>query len=111
MKVELQQWQTPNFVRIKMPPRRREDGFREDPCFSLKELEVQDLSNQCDKFRAEIFEKAGKVDPYRSIIEIFFGNCGNICSDIQDNNDGTYSFKTTNGKEKLKHTIRTEEIL
>jgi hypothetical protein len=63
MQVELQPWITPNYAHIKMPPGKREDGFKEAPGFALNELDEQTLSDQCDKFRKEIFTKAGKKDP------------------------------------------------
>jgi hypothetical protein len=61
--LELQPFNTPNFVIVKMPARPRHDGWQESPKYSLAELDAQTLSALCDQFRAEIFKKAGKDDP------------------------------------------------
>jgi hypothetical protein len=63
MNVELNPWITPNFVTAKMPAMPRQEGFQYGPKWALKDLDAQTLSDQCDKFRAEIFKKAGKPDP------------------------------------------------
>jgi hypothetical protein len=63
MNVELQPWLTPNFVSIVMPIGKRQDGWKEALKFELKDLDEQILSDQCDKFRKEVFAKAGKIDP------------------------------------------------
>jgi len=65
MKIKLIPWHTPNFVIGEMPPRNRGEGFNPDaaPKWSIEEVDAETLSEQCDKFRAEVFEKAGKVDP------------------------------------------------
>jgi hypothetical protein len=63
MKIELNPWTTPNFVTAKMPPRPRQEGFREGPKWALAEVDASDLAQLCDQFRAEIFRKAGKSDP------------------------------------------------
>jgi len=63
MEVDLQPWNVPNFVIAVMPPGKRQDGLKEAPKWNLRDVSAEVLSAQCDKFRAEIFEKAGKVDP------------------------------------------------
>jgi len=65
MNIELQSWSTPNFVTGIMPAGKRQDGFNPDslPKWHISEVDEETLSNQCDKFREEIFRKAGKVDP------------------------------------------------
>jgi hypothetical protein len=65
MKVELQPWITPNYVSAVMPPQQRQDGFNPDaaPKWHVKDLNVETLAEQCDKFRAEVFKLAGKDDP------------------------------------------------
>lgn len=65
MKIELQRWQTPNYVTGIMPAGKRQDGFNPDsvPKWHISEVDAETLAEQCDKFRAEVFEKAGKVDP------------------------------------------------
>lgn len=52
--VELQPWSTPNYVRI------QEGAVYGIP---LKDIDAQALSEMCDQFRKEVFEKAGKEDP------------------------------------------------
>lgn len=61
--VELQPWQTPNFVTQKMPPRPRQDGPIEGPKFALADLTPEILSDLCDEFRKEVFRKSGMRDP------------------------------------------------
>ena len=65
MQIELQPWQTPNFVIGTMPPRSRQEGFNPDACpkWSLAETDADVLAKQCDQFRAGVFRKAGKPDP------------------------------------------------
>lgn len=62
-KVKLRPWMTPNCVIAEMPPRPRQDGFRESPSWPLSDVDVETLSQLCDKFRREVFKKAGKADP------------------------------------------------
>jgi hypothetical protein len=63
MQVEVNAWQTPNFVTLKTPPRPRQEGWKEAPSIPLSELDADALSLLCDEFRAEVFRKAGKRDP------------------------------------------------
>ena len=65
MQIEIQPWQTPNFVIGKMPARPRQEGFNPDACpkWSIAETDSETLAKLCDDFRAEIFRKAGKPDP------------------------------------------------
>jgi len=57
---ELQPFTTPNFVVGVRPPGKREEGFKELPKYALSELSDETLAALCDKFRAEVFEKARK---------------------------------------------------
>lgn len=63
MEIPLEPWHTPNYVHLKMPPRKKEEGFQESPSFHISTVEPEILSQMCDDFRAEIFKKAEKVDP------------------------------------------------
>lgn len=63
MQIELLPMRVPNFVIQKMPPRPRQEGMVESPKFALAELDADTLAGLCDEFRAEVFAKAGKVDP------------------------------------------------
>lgn len=63
MNIELQPFQTPNFVIAKTAPRPRQEGFQEAPKWPLSEVPESELSRLCDEFRAEVFRKAGKTDP------------------------------------------------
>lgn len=56
LQVELQPFQTPNFVRA---------VGQELPCYPLSELDSVTLEKLCDQFRAEVFQKAGKEQPPR----------------------------------------------
>ena len=58
---------TPNFVRIKLSPVQRADGFVPDAnAIPLKDLDPSTLDELCREFRAGVFSKAGKEDPYVS---------------------------------------------
>jgi hypothetical protein len=41
----------------------KEDANKRYNSWELKDLSVETLSELCDKFRADVFERAGKVDP------------------------------------------------
>jgi hypothetical protein len=64
--MSVQPWQTPNYVRLKVPPTTRQNGFKEAPAIPLSEIDADVLAALCDTFRAEVFTKAGKVDPQES---------------------------------------------
>lgn len=63
IKVELVPMGTPNFIMQKMSAGQKQDGFKESPKFALSELDEETLAGLCDEFRAEIFQKAGQIDP------------------------------------------------
>jgi hypothetical protein len=63
LQVELQPFQTPNFVRAVMKPGKSEDGMQEAPCYPLSDLDIATLDRLCSDFRAEVFIKAGKEQP------------------------------------------------
>jgi hypothetical protein len=67
MNIDIVPWMTPNFVSVKMPSRPRQEGFNEGIRYALNELDEQTLSELCDNFRKEVFEKAGKKDPKKEI--------------------------------------------
>ena len=63
LQVELQPFQTPNFVRAVQKPGKREDGMHEAPWYPLSDLDSLTLDKLCNAFRAEVFRKAGKEQP------------------------------------------------
>ena len=63
LNIELQPFTTPNFVRAALPPGKREDGFKETPCYPLSDLDSLTLHKLCEDFRNEVFRKAGKKQP------------------------------------------------
>jgi hypothetical protein len=63
LQVELQPFQTPNFVRAVVKPCKGEDGIQEPPCYPLSDLNAETLDYLCRDFRAEVFRKAGKEQP------------------------------------------------
>ena len=63
MNIELAPWRVPNYILGVMPPRPRQEGFIESPKWKISELDPITLAVQCDKFRVEVFKKAGKADP------------------------------------------------
>lgn len=66
MKIELLGFATPNFVIQKTPARPRQEGITEAPKYALSEIPAEDLASLCDRFRSEIFRKAGKLDPAKA---------------------------------------------
>jgi hypothetical protein len=64
MTIDLQPFQTPNFVIGKTTALPRGDGWHPSPKWSLKEVDAETLARMCDEFRAEVFKKAGKIDPH-----------------------------------------------
>lgn len=63
MNIELNPWIIPNFVTLKMPPGKKQDGFKPAPAIPIESLDVKELAAQCDRFRADVFAKANKKDP------------------------------------------------
>ena len=63
IKKELKPWLTPNFVSEKEPVGKREDGVTWAAKYSIQDVPAETLSELCDQFRKEVFEKAGKRDP------------------------------------------------
>ncbi len=66
--IELQSFNTPNYVSVLPKQGVRQDGMVESPKWHINELDATTLSEMCDQFRHDVFTKAGKVDP-RKIIE------------------------------------------
>ena len=87
MKVELNPWMVPNFVTAKMPPRIKQEGFQEGPKWHVSDVDAATLAELCDKFRAEIFRKAGKHDPASIIIDPNAGGERTACP--KGTNDNT----------------------
>lgn len=67
MEVELSPWSTPNYVCRQSPEKLKQQGFHVHEGFKweLKDVPELILSKQCDRFREEIFRKAGKTDPMK----------------------------------------------
>ncbi len=63
LQVELQPFQTPNFVSAVGKPGRKQDGMQELPRYPLSDLDPLVLDKLCNDFRAEVFRKAGKEQP------------------------------------------------
>lgn len=65
LQVELQPFQTPNFVLAVPKPRKREEGMKEATSYPLSDLDALTLHKLCEQFRDEVFRKAGKEQPPR----------------------------------------------
>ncbi len=63
LKMDVNPWIVPNFVSLRMPPGKRQDGWTPAPGLPLSEVDPRTLADMCAAFRAEIFRKAGKMDP------------------------------------------------
>ena len=60
LQIELQPFQTPNFVRAVGKPGLKQDGMQELPCYPLSDLDSETLDKLCSDFRDEVFRKAGR---------------------------------------------------
>lgn len=65
LQVELQPFQTPDFVHAVSKPALKQQGMQESPRYPLSDLDPMTLDRLCDDFRAEVFRKAGKEQPPR----------------------------------------------
>lgn len=65
LQVELQPFQTPNFVRVAGKPGLKQEGVQDmqGQCFPLSDLDPETLDRLCRDFRDEVFRKAGKERP------------------------------------------------
>jgi len=63
LQVELQPFQTPNFVRARSKPGLKQDGMQELSCYPLSHLDSLTLDKLCNEFRDDVFRKAGKEQP------------------------------------------------
>lgn len=63
VKMKVQPWATPNYVRLVAPPSTRQEGLKEAPALHVKDVDAEVLSQLCDDFRATVFKEAGKEDP------------------------------------------------
>ena len=59
IEIQLQPFSTPSFVRQVIPSGIRGEG----QIFALSAVPATSLSELCDQFRKDVFEKAGKKDP------------------------------------------------
>jgi len=62
IEIKLKPFTVPNFVILEQKPGRREDGIQAAPSIPLADMAADDLAAMCDKFRADVFAKAGKAD-------------------------------------------------
>lgn len=58
--IELQPFQTPNFVRQVQKEGTRQNGFVESPAIPLSDLSIETLESLCKEFRLNVLAKAGK---------------------------------------------------
>jgi len=64
MTIKLQPFSTPNYVISESRVGTRQEGLIENPKWPLSEVDEDTLSQLCEKFREDVFKKAGKNDPY-----------------------------------------------
>jgi len=70
MMIELVPFRVPNTLAQKTAPVARNEGFQPVPTYRLTEIPVEALDALCRKFRADVFKKAGRVDPEPIITKI-----------------------------------------
>lgn len=63
IEVELKPWRVPSYVIPKRVARPRQEGFQEGMKLHISEVDAEALAELCDRFRADVFAKAGKTDP------------------------------------------------
>lgn len=63
IKLKLRPFQVANYVSVESLPGLKQDGIVEAPTFHVRDLDVDALSELCDRFRADVFANAGKADP------------------------------------------------
>lgn len=61
--VELQPFQTPNYVIAVQEPRLRDPDMTEAKKYHISDLDSLTLDRLCNQFRDEVFRKAGKNQP------------------------------------------------
>ena len=69
IEIELIPFDVPDYAQQYAAPESRQDGvtFTREKKWALKDLDVETLSDLCDEFRFEVFKKAGKTDPRRTL--------------------------------------------
>lgn len=65
VELKLKPWTTPNFAQIEQPPGKRQDGFKELPSISVKDLSPQALSDLAEQWCNELYRRAGKAQNFR----------------------------------------------
>ena len=60
IKVEINDFKVPNFVTLKHKERPREQGLQQATSFALADLDAETLNDLCQKFKEDVFIKAGK---------------------------------------------------
>jgi hypothetical protein len=60
MKLELNPFDVPDHVTVKLPPGRREDGMQALPTIALQDIDEETLASLCDEFTEAVFAAAGK---------------------------------------------------
>jgi hypothetical protein len=63
MIVKFRRWATPNFAQMVTPAKPRQEGWYANGSVHVRDIPVEDLALLCAQFRADVFEKAGRVDP------------------------------------------------
>lgn len=62
--LDIQPFDVPDSVSLITKPGKRSDGFKPSPKFLISELDSKILSEMCNEFRKNVFEKANKKDPH-----------------------------------------------
>lgn len=63
MDIEIQDFQTPNFVVPVSKPGLKQEGWKPAESIPLKDVGTDILDALCRNFRAEVFRKAERQDP------------------------------------------------
>jgi len=61
--VEINGFEVPSYVTIKVGPQLKQQGFKPAPQVALYDLPVRTVDALCNQFRASVFANAGLADP------------------------------------------------
>ena len=64
MLMKLAPWRAPDFAQLQAAPASREDGFKEFPTVSVRDLSQEALDALAGEWLGDLYTKAGKPSPW-----------------------------------------------
>ena len=65
IQAELEKWKAPNFARLKMSPKTRQDGMTEPPAIPVADLPASTLREMANAWLEDLYAKANKEPDWR----------------------------------------------